>query len=131
VLPESVLGLDGKKYPVKRNDLMDNDRPQNMKMDGDKDGGGKKPVEDSENKKNKLTSSIYQLSTPKMQAEIDDLVTFFVSLGGVDVCKFTYADSNAGGSETAVKAIARNWDQKFDYGDYYSLSVTLSRTYEP
>ena len=65
------------------------------------------------------------------KAEIDDLVTFFVSLGGVDVCKFTYADSNAGGSETAVKALASDWDQKFDYGDYYSLSVTLTRTYEP
>jgi hypothetical protein len=50
VLPESVLGLDGKKYLVKRNDLMDNDRPQNMKMDGDKDGGGKKLVEERKQK---------------------------------------------------------------------------------
>ena len=67
----------------------------------------------------------------RAKAEIDDLITFFVSLGGVDVCKFTYADSNSGGSEASVKAIARNWSQTFDYGDYYSLSVILDRTYEP
>jgi len=65
------------------------------------------------------------------KAEIDDLVTFFVSLGGVDVCKFTYADSNAGGSETAIKATAIEWTQTFDHGDFYSLSVTLNRVYEP
>jgi len=65
------------------------------------------------------------------KAEIDDLVTFFVSLGGVDVCKFTYADSNSGGSEASVKAIAGTWTQKFDYGDFYSLSVSLNRVYEP
>jgi len=65
------------------------------------------------------------------KAEIDDLVAFFVSLGGVDLCRFTYADSNAGGSETAVKAIATEWSQTFDYGDFYSLSVILIRVYEP
>ena len=67
----------------------------------------------------------------RAKAEIDDLITFFVSLGGVDVCKFTYADSNSGGSEASVKAIARNWSQTFDHGDFYSLSVVLDRTYEP
>jgi phage-related protein len=65
------------------------------------------------------------------KAEIDDLVTFFVGLNGVDLCRFTYADSNAGGSETAVKAIATEWTQTFDFGDFYSLSVTLTRVYEP
>tara|TARA_B110000196_G_C21138960_1_gene662745 strand:- start:2318 stop:2713 length:396 start_codon:yes stop_codon:yes gene_type:complete len=69
--------------------------------------------------------------TSRPKAEIDDLVTFFVSLGGVDVCKFTYADSNSGGSEASIKAIARTWNQTFDVGDFYSLSVSLSRTYEP
>jgi peptidoglycan hydrolase-like protein with peptidoglycan-binding domain len=58
VLPESVLGLDGKKYPVKRNDLMDNDRPQNMKMDGDKDGGGKKPEVRDANATKELSNNI-------------------------------------------------------------------------
>ena len=67
----------------------------------------------------------------RAKAEIDDLVAFFVGLNGVDPCKFTYADSNAGGSETAIKAIATEWSQTFDYGDYYSLSVTLTRVYEP
>ena len=67
----------------------------------------------------------------RAKAEIDDLVAFFVGLNGVDPCKFTYADSNAGGSETAIKAIATEWTQTFDYGDYYSLSVTLTRVYEP
>ena len=65
------------------------------------------------------------------KAEIDDLVTFFVGLNGVDSCRFTYADSNAGGSETAIKATAIEWTQTFDHGDFYSLSVTLNRVYEP
>jgi len=65
------------------------------------------------------------------KAEIDDLVTFFTGLAGVDLCKFTYADSNAGGSETAIKAIASNWTKTYDHGDYYSLSVKLTRVYEP
>ena len=75
------------------------------------------------------TFSLNFKTRPK--AEIDDLVTFFVSLGGVDPCKFTYADSNAGGSETAIKATAIEWTQTFDHGDFYSLSVTLNRVYEP
>ena len=65
------------------------------------------------------------------KAEIDDLVSFFVGLNGVDSCKFTYADSNAGGSESSVKAIATDWTQTFNHGDYYSLSVKLTRVYEP
>ncbi len=80
---------------------------------------------------NVLTQSFSLNFKTRPKAEIDDLVTFFVSLGGVDVCKFTYADSNAGGSETAIKAIARTWSQTFDHGDFYSLSVNLDRTYEP
>ena len=75
------------------------------------------------------TFSLNFKTRPK--AEIDDLVTFFTGLGGVDPCRFTYADSNAGGSETAVKATAAKWQKKYDYGDYYSLSVTLTRVYEP
>ena len=67
----------------------------------------------------------------RAKAEIDDLVAYFVGINGVDPCKFTYADSKAGGSETAIKAIATNWTQTLDYGDYYSLSVTLTRVYEP
>ena len=65
------------------------------------------------------------------KAEIDDLVTFFTGLAGVSLCQFTYADSNAGGSETSIKATAANWTKTYNYGDYYSLSVKLTRVYEP
>ena len=65
------------------------------------------------------------------KAEIDDLVTFFTGLAGVDPCRFTYADSNAGGSETAIKAVAQSWKKTYNTGDFYSLSVKLVRVYEP
>jgi hypothetical protein len=56
---------------------MDYERQQNpiSKMEGDKDGGGKTPDSSKDQDKDKKTivSSVYQLSTPKNQAEIDAL----------------------------------------------------------
>ena len=44
ILPKQVVTPDGRVFNMKRNDLMDHDRPQNMKMDGDKDGGGNENI---------------------------------------------------------------------------------------
>jgi len=61
------------------------------------------------------------------KAEIDDLVAFFESLGGVSKFQMTIDDTN--GAET-IKVVCKTWSQTWDYDNYYSLSATFERVYE-
>lgn len=47
VLPKQVVTPDGQVLNIKRNDLLDHDGAQNMRMDGDRDGGGRTLNEDN------------------------------------------------------------------------------------
>ena len=71
------------------------------------------------------TMSISFSTRPK--AEIDDLVAFFESLGGVSKFRMTIDDTN--GNET-IKVICREWNQTWSYDNFYSLSATFERVYE-
>ena len=64
------------------------------------------------------------------KAEIDDLVAFFESLGGVTKFRFDLADSNAGSSTETIKVICTSWTQKWEYDDYYTLDADFERVYE-
>lgn len=64
------------------------------------------------------------------KAEIDDLVAFFESLGGVTKFRFDLADSNAGSSTETIKVICDDWSQKWEYDNFYSLDATFKRVYE-
>ena len=65
----------------------------------------------------------------RTKEEIDDIVAFFVSKGGVTNFTFTIPDSNNSG-ETAIKVICESWSQAYLSGDYYACSATFKRVYE-
>ena len=71
------------------------------------------------------TMSVSFNTRPK--AEIDDLVAFFESLGGVSKFQMTIDDTN--GAET-IKVVCKTWNQTWDYDNFYSLSATFERVYE-
>ena len=66
----------------------------------------------------------------RTKEDIDDIVDFFELKGGVTAFTYTYADSNEGGGEKAVKVTCDEWQQTWEYADYYSLSCTFRRVYE-
>jgi phage-related protein len=66
----------------------------------------------------------------RTKEEIDDIVAFFVSKGGVSNFTFTIPDSNNSG-ETAIKVICDSWSQVYSTGDYYGCSANFRRVYEP
>lgn len=64
------------------------------------------------------------------KAEIDDIVAFFVSRGGVTAFDFVVPDSNESGSEKTYKVVCESWSKTFAYDDFYSASATFRRVYE-
>lgn len=76
---------------------------------------------------NNLTQSMNVSFATRPKAEIDDLVAFFESLGGVSKFRMTIDDTN--GAET-IKVVCRQWNQTWNYDNFYSLSATFDRVYE-
>ena len=64
------------------------------------------------------------------KAEIDDLVAFFESLGGVDKFKFNLEDSNEGSNTETILCVCQDWNQSWAYDNFYSLTTTFRRVYE-
>lgn len=71
------------------------------------------------------TMSVSFATRPK--AEIDDLVAFFESLGGVNKFEMIIDDSN--GNET-IKVLCSEWNQTWAYDSFYTLTATFTRCYE-
>jgi phage-related protein len=76
---------------------------------------------------NNLAQSMSLSFTTRPKAEIDDLVAFFESLGGVSKFRLTIDDSN--GAET-IKVVCKSWSQTWAYDNFYSLSASVERVYE-
>ena len=76
---------------------------------------------------NNLGQTMNVSFSTRPKAEIDDIVAFFESLGGVSKFRMTIDDTN--GNET-IKVICRQWNQTWAYDDFYSLSATFERVYE-
>ena len=76
---------------------------------------------------NNLGQSMSVSFATRPKAEIDDLVAFFESLGGVTKFRMTIDDTN--GAET-IKVVCKSWNQTWNYDDFYSLSATFERVYE-
>mgnify|MGYP003126916510 CR=1 FL=1 len=76
------------------------------------------------------------------KAEIDHIISFFESKGGVTSFTFTvdqqYYSSPGTSTETdvtssdelALKVICSAWNKTHDYGDYWSATATFVRVYE-
>ena len=82
---------------------------------------------DGINNKNQTLSVAFS-TRPK--AEIDDLVAFFESLGGVTKFRFDLEDSNETSSIESIFCICDTWNQTWAYDDYYTLTATFRRVYE-
>ena len=83
---------------------------------------------------NGINTKQQQLSvsfSTRPKTEIDDLVAFFESLGGVSKFRFDIEDSNAGSSTETIKCVCSDWSQSWAYDDYYSLTAKFRRVYEP
>ena len=78
---------------------------------------------------NNLAQNYSVAFSNRTKEEIDDIVAFFVSKGGVTNFTFTIPDSNNSG-ETAIKVICEKWGQIYRVGDYYSCTATFKRVYE-
>ena len=80
---------------------------------------------------NSLSES-YSLSfETRTKEEIDNIIQFFDSKGGVVPFLFTIPDStsNSGGEKT-VKVVCPDYSQTYSYDEYYSCSATFRRVYE-
>ena len=79
---------------------------------------------------NNLQQELNVSFSTRPKAEIDDLVAFFESLGGVTKFRFDIEDSNAGSSTETIKCVCDSWSQVWAYDEYYSLSAKFRRVYE-
>ena len=76
---------------------------------------------------NTLDQTMNVSFSTRPKAEIDDIVAFFESLGGVSKFRMTIDDSN--GAET-IKVVCKTWNQTWAFDNFYSLTATFERVYE-
>ncbi len=76
---------------------------------------------------NNLEQTMNVSFSTRPKAEIDDIVAFFESLGGVSKFRMTIDDSN--GAET-IKVVCKTWNQTWAFDNFYSLTATFQRVYE-
>ena len=76
---------------------------------------------------NTLNQTMNVSFSTRPKAEIDDIVAFFESLGGVSKFRMTIDDSN--GDET-IKVVCKTWNQTWAFDNFYSLTATFERVYE-
>jgi len=67
----------------------------------------------------------------RAKAEIDDITSFFEAKRGVTAFTFKVPNSNAGGSEEALKVICEDYSTVYLNANFYTCSATLRRVYEP
>jgi len=91
---------------------------------------------------NPLRETINVAFNTRTAAEIDHIISFFESKGGVTAFTFTvnqqYYSSPGTSSETdvtssdelALKVICTSWNKKHDFGDYWSATASFVRVYE-
>jgi len=63
-------------------------------------------------------------------AEIDDIIGYLASLGGVSSFNFTFPDDNGVGGETTIKVVCDNYGQTYTNDGYPSATATFRRVYE-
>ncbi len=79
---------------------------------------------------NNLEQELNVSFSTRPKAEIDDLVAFFESLGGVTKFRFDIEDSNAGSSTETIKCVCSDWQQTWAYANFYTLTAKFRRVYE-
>jgi phage-related protein len=91
---------------------------------------------------NPLKETINVSFKTRTKEEIDHIISFFESKGGVTAFTFTvnqqYYSSPGTSSETdvtssdelALKVVCSAWNKTYDYADYWSATATFVRVYE-
>jgi len=63
--------------------------------------------------------------------EIDDIIGYLASLGGVTSFNFTVPDDNGAGGETTIKVVCDTYAQTYTNDGFPSATATFRRVYEP
>jgi phage-related protein len=63
-------------------------------------------------------------------AEIDDIIGYLASLGGVASFDFTFPDDNGAGGETTIKVVCDTYGQTYTNDGFPSATATFRRVYE-
>jgi len=63
-------------------------------------------------------------------AEIDDIIGYLTSLGGVSSFDFTFPDNRGVGGETTIKVVCDTYGQTYTNDGYPSATATFRRVYE-
>ena len=79
---------------------------------------------------NPLTETFSVSFNNRTKEDIDDIIDFFESKGGVTKFNFIIPNSNEGSSEETIKVVCDTWKKTFNFGDYYSATATFRRVYE-
>ena len=81
---------------------------------------------------NNLEESYTLNFATRPKADIDDIVAFLDTNAGVTKFILTLPDTNntTRTGERDVKVVSTNYSVTYDYGDFYSLSLTLKRVFE-
>lgn len=64
-------------------------------------------------------------------SEIDDLLTFFATLGGVEKFMITFPNTNESPLEEDVYCVCDSWSESQPQPNIKSLTITARRVYEP
>jgi phage-related protein len=67
----------------------------------------------------------------RTKEEIDEIKLFLESKKGVGSFDFTYPESNAVGGEITIKVVCDSFNTTFEYDEFYSLTASFRRVYEP
>lgn len=65
------------------------------------------------------------------KAFIDDVVDFLDGKKGVTNFDFVVPDPSAGSNEKTIKVICSDYSTNFEYDNFYTLTTTFKRVYEP
>lgn len=80
---------------------------------------------------NSLKESFSVSFNNRPKDEIDEIKLFLNTKKGVGSFDFTYPDSNELTNEISVKVVCDSFSAVLNYDDYYSISATFRRVYEP
>ena len=91
---------------------------------------------------NPLAETISVSFSTRDKGEIDHIISFFESKGGVSSFTFTvnqqyYASPGitsetdvTSSDELALKVVCSSWNKTYNFGDYWSATATFTRVYE-
>jgi phage-related protein len=80
---------------------------------------------------NSMEQSFSVAFKTRTKEEIDEIKLFLDTKNGVSSFDFTYPESNTLDEEITIKVVCDSFNTVFEYDEFYSLTATFRRVYEP